>query len=276
MIKINDLTFGYPQRYDIFSTLELNLGRGRIYGLLGKNGSGKSTLLKLISGMVYPRSGNITTLGVKPTDRLPSFMSNIYYLTEEIFVPNESMETYSKFLSPFYPKFSFDDLERLMTVFELDREQNLTSMSLGQKKKATIALALACNTDLVIMDEPTNGLDIPSKSQFRKIISSIATDERCIIISTHQVRDLENLIDSVVVLDNSKIVVNSTLHNISQKLSFRAIAEGEKSIYEESNMMGRWGVVENTDTDEYSKVDIEVLFNAAVAQPELIGEILNK
>lgn len=274
MVQLEDLTFGYPRKSNLFSSLDLRLDKGHIYGLLGKNGSGKSTLLKLISGMVFPRSGKILSLGVKPTDRLPSFVSNIYFLTEEIFTPSESMNTYAKFVAPFYPKFSFDDLDRLMAEFELDLKQKLTNLSLGQKKKAAIAFALACNTDLIIMDEPTNGLDIPSKSQFRKIVSALVTDDRCVIISTHQVRDLENLIDSVVILEDSKIVINTSIDNISKRLLFKKMNDGEKSIYEESNMMGSWGVVENTNNEENGKVDVELLFNAAISQPELIANIL--
>ncbi|MFI3261325.1 MAG: ABC transporter ATP-binding protein [Rikenellaceae bacterium] len=275
MIKINDLKFSYRKSQQLFEDLTLNITTGHVYGLLGGNGEGKSTLLKLISGMIFPQKGSINCLGSVPSKREPSFISQIYYIPEEIFPSNESIEKYVQIRSPFYPNFSHTELNHYLKEFELDPKKKTSSMSLGQKKKFAIAFALACNTKLLIMDEPTNGLDIPSKGQFRRIISQVATEERVIIISTHQVRDLDNIIDSIIILENSKIVINNSIDTISQKLSFRNLTDDDDPLYEERGVFNRKGIVVNSD-GEPSKVDIEMLFNAVVKHPQLIGEILGE
>ena len=272
MIQVSNVDFYYKKGSKIFTNLNLNLKRGHIYGLLGRNGMGKSTLLKLISGMIFAKSGKIETLGENPEKRLPSMLMQLLYLPEEISAPTVSMKNLAKYTAPFYTNFSYDDLRNYMEEFEVSYDKKISSLSLGQKKKAMIAFALACNTQLLIMDEPTNGLDIPSKSQFRKIISRIATEERCVVISTHQVRDLENLIDSVVILEGEGIIANASIEQISQNLMFKVLDEDEVSIYEESGIRGRWGIVENKNRLE-NKVDIELFFNAAVAKPEIIRNL---
>ncbi len=273
MIKITNLRFGYKRRQELFDSLNLELSAGHIYGLLGKNGEGKSTLLKLISGMVWPRSGEVVSLGAKPTRREPSFLAQLYYLPEEIYSPNVTIDAYVKIFAPFYSAFSHVDFDAYIEEFQLERNRKISAMSLGQKKKFSIAFGLACNTRLLIMDEPTNGLDIPSKSQFRRIVARVATTDRIVIISTHQVRDLDNLIDNIIILDQGRIVINNTIEEISERLSFRALTDGEVAIYEESGVINRCGIVAN-DGGEYSKVDIEMLFNATITNPSGICKTL--
>ena len=275
MIHISNVEFYYKKGRGIFNNIDLKLQKGRIYGLLGRNGIGKSTLLNLISGIVFPKSGEIEVLGEKPQKRLPSLMTRLYYLPEEVTTPVVSMKQYAKYTSPFYINFSYDDLKSYLEEFEVSDDQKISTMSLGQRKKAMIAFAIACNTPLLLMDEPTNGLDIPSKSQFRKIIARVATEERCVVISTHQVRDLDKLIDSLVILDGQGVVVNASTEHISQNITFKTLEVGEVSIYEENGFKGRWGVVENK-TKRESSVDIELFFNAAIAKPEIIKSLLTR
>ncbi len=274
MINFSAVDFAYSRRKPLFKALDLSIEKGRTYGLLGKNGSGKSTLLKLACGVLIPSSGAITTLGVTPSKRLPSMLGNIYYLPEEVYSPKQSMRHFAKSVGALYPRFSFAMLEHYMAEFELDMNQKLDRQSLGQKKKAAIAFALACNTELLVMDEPTNGLDIPSKSQFRRIISNLDQAERTIIISTHQVRDLENILDSVIVLDESRILLNTSIDNIESSLHFGRLVEGQQAIYEESSLAMRTGVTASAD-GEYNKVDIEMLFNAVTTCGAEISKVLN-
>ena len=275
MIQISNVEFFYKKNVEILKNLNLNLERGHIYGLLGKNGTGKSTLLKLISGMVFPKVGKIENMGTDPVKRLPSLMTQLYYLPEEISTPSVSMNQYAKYNAPFYVNFSYDDLRAYMDEFELDCDKKLSSMSLGQKKKAVIAFALACNTPLLLMDEPTNGLDIPSKKQFRKIIANVVTEDKCIVISTHQVRDLDSLIDSLIILEHNEIIVNASIDKISEKLMFKVLENDEEAIYKESSIRGMYGIVESTYKQE-SNVDIELFFNAAIEQHEIINRLLNR
>ena len=272
MIRIENLSFSYQRRRKVFSDLDLSFQKGHVYGLLGKNGAGKSTLLKLMAGLLFPKAGQIRVAGFIPAQRKPSFLSDFFFIPEEIYLPELKLRKYARLLAPFYPRFDFGALENMMEELEISDEVKMSNMSYGQRKKALIALGVACNTGILLLDEPTNGLDIPSKSSFRRIISSISTEERCVIISTHQVRDLENLIDAVVIIDESRILMNTTTDEITRHLRFKQLFADEKALFADESIKGRWGVVQNV-TGEESKLDMELFFNAILKHPEQIKNI---
>lgn len=275
MIEAKELSFGYRRNRPVFSDLNLELNSGHVYGLLGKNGAGKTTLLKLLTGLLFPQKGELTVMGSRPQLRRPSFLSDLFFIPEEIYLPGMSMKKYSILLAPFYPKFDRQQLEHFMGEFEVSMDDRLDYQSYGQRKKALISLALACNTRLLVMDEPTNGLDIPSKSRFRKVISSVADNERCILISTHQVRDLESLIDAIVIIDNSRILINTTTEELTDKVMFKPVEEGDDVLFEEVSLKGRWGCVVN-ENRQASRLDIELFFNAVLENNERMCEIFKK
>ena len=275
MIYLNDLQFSYSRKKSLFKGINLSMKAGNIYGLLGKNGVGKTTMLNLMSGLLFPKAGECTIMGYSPKERKVGFLANLFYVPDEIVLPAMKLNDYVRVNKIFYPNFSQELLEQCLRDFEVEGNENLAKLSHGQKKKIYISFALACQTTLLLMDEPTNGLDIPSKSTFRKLLASVATEDRCIVISTHQVRDLDNLIDAVVVMDNSSVLLQGTLDEITEKLTFRSLEEDEKSLYEESSIKGRWGVVENT-SGEFSKVDMELLFNTVISNKKEIERIFSK
>ena len=267
MIEINELAFSYKKKKPLFNHLNLQLSSGRIHGLLGKNGAGKTTLLKLISGLLFPNNGNIKTLGYDPSKRKPGMLQDIYFLFEEFTLPDFSIQKFREIYAGFYPNFDEKQFNAYLNEFEIHYNEKLNSLSYGQKKKILISFGLATNTKLLIMDEPTNGLDIPSKSQFRKIMAGAIDDNKCVIISTHQVRDLDNLIDSITILDQQDIILSEAIENITAKLCFKALSQNEIEeyiLYSESSLKGNWAVVENLHNEE-SKLDIEMLFNATFA-----------
>ena len=227
-----------------------------------------------MSGLLFPRNGKCTVLNEQPSNRKANFLNQVYLLAEDIFLPDVTFRQYINMYRPFYPSFSDNLLKHCTDAFEIETDRKMKKMSQGQKKKAAIALALAANTALLLMDEPTNGLDIPSKSIFRKLLSSIMTDERTVIISTHQVRDLESLIDAVIILDGKEIVFNLPLDRIGEKLEFRLLDAGEKSLYSEPSPGGMIGVVPNSG-NESSVVSLELLFNATVLSQKEIKQIFN-
>ncbi len=281
MIEIKNMNFGYVPQRKIFDNLNLSLEAGHIYGLLGKNGVGKTTLLKIISGLRFCNSGTVSVFGMKPEQRNPEMLADIYFVTEEMDVPTVSVNEYVKIYAPFYPNFSISDFENYLRQFEIaDMEQKLTKMSHGQKKKVLVSFALATNTKLLIMDEPTNGMDIPSKSTFRKVVASAITDDKAFIISTHQVRDLQNVIDAVLVLDNGKILLNADINTICDRLTFKVLSANEfeelsqqgKVLYSEDNIAGKVAVCTHID-DADDKFDMELLFCAAISAREKMHEI---
>lgn len=274
MIEISQLTFGYGKA-KLFEDLNLSLKPGHIYGLLGMNGAGKSTLLKNIAGLVFPWSGTCTVNGIDADKRLPSFLQELFFVPEEIYLPAITARQFADGTSHFYPKFDNKQFNKMLADFDVPTDKLLTKLSFGQQKKVIISFGLSTNTSLLIMDEPTNGLDIPSKSQFRKVMASALTDDRCMIISTHQVRDLDNLIDAVLVLHERKIVVNQSMDEIAEKVNFGIIPSGTPNIYAEEGMNGLNAITENTN-GSYSKADMELLFNAITGNNQQLIEILNK
>lgn len=265
MLQINNLSFGYTRRSVLFNDLNLQLRDGHIYGLLGKNGAGKSTLLKIMMGLVFPVKGNCLFNGTNVSGRPVSVLEDVFFIAEELFVPSLTPVQFVANTAGFYPNFSQDLFFQYLKLLDVDLYGVMTKQSYGQQKKAMIAFGLATNTHLLIMDEPTNGLDIPSKVQFRKLIASVQTENRCIVISTHQVRDLDRLIDTMLVLHDREIVVNKSLDELGELLTFGIYAEtaGLPVLYEEEGMHGKSAILPNT-TGEFSKVDMELLFNAII------------
>lgn len=279
MLTIKNLEFGYPKSNLLFNKLNLDITKGNIYGLLGKNGAGKTTLLKIMCGLLYSQKGKVEIGGEDISNRLPSQLQDIYLIPEEFYLPEFTLETYVSNVSPFYPKFDHNLFEDLISEFEVAKGKKLNTLSHGQKKKFIVAFSIATNCSLVFMDEPTNGLDIPSKSKFRKVIASTATENRTFIISTHQVRDLENLIDPLVIIEDGQIVFQESIENISAKLDFMKVTdrapEGVRVIYSEPIFGGNYLLTEKTDESE-SPVDFELLFNAVLSkQSEIINHLKN-
>ena len=270
MIQIENLSFGYSKKKLLYKNLTLTLGEGSIYGLLGKNGAGKSTLLKNLVGLLFPTDGTITINGYSPKKRLPSFLQTIYFIPEEVNVPGLTIHKYMNLFAPFYPAFNKEQFYNYLDQLDVKDQGKLNTLSFGQQKKFIIAFALACNTKILLLDEPTNGLDIPSKIRFRKLISSVFDKERMIFISTHQIRDLDNLIDQIVIVDNGQLLLNASITEIAQKLCFKTVAEitdKNKVLYSQKSLKGYSVVIENI-TDEDSKIDLEQLFNCVTENPE--------
>jgi ABC-2 type transport system ATP-binding protein len=270
MITLNHLTFRYSRKRELYKDLSLSLKTGAIYGLLGKNGAGKSTLLKLMCGLLFPSSGSVLVNGHMPKKRQPSFLQTIYLIPEEVYVPPISIKKYVSLFSVFYPLFSAKDLYEYLRILEVEDTGKLNTLSFGQQKKFVIAFALACHTKVLVLDEPTNGLDIPSKLRFRKLIASVMNDERLIIISTHQIRDLENLIDHVVIVDQGKLLMSASLDKIADELTFKTVDSmpEEEAYYAEESFLGTSVVVKNL-YNEHTKVNLEHLFNAVTEHPEI-------
>lgn len=275
MIEATNLGFSYSKKSPVFSDLTVKLPSGHIYGLLGKNGSGKSTLLKLITGLLFPDNGDLKVLAFSPRSRDPLFLQEIFIITEEFDLPGIRIGTYEKLYSSFYPRFNREQFREYITSFGLSFDQVLTELSYGQKKCFLISFGLATDSRLLILDEPTNGLDIPSKSRFRKIVANAIHEDRTFIISTHQVRDIENLIDPVVILDEGKVIFFESCESISSRLSItRETVVDEDAIYYESYLGGYTVVSENLSGDE-THMNLEIVFNAIVNNPARINGIFN-
>ena len=274
MITLKELSFSYSRKKEVLDRINLEVGSGHICGLLGKNGEGKTTLLNLLSGQIFPDQGSCLVLEETPSERNARFLQQIFLLPEEISMPEVTAIEYIKMYAPFYPTFRDDICKACVESFEINLSDRLSKMSQGQRKKVAITLALAAHTPLLLMDEPTNGLDIPSKATFRRLVASLIDDNQTVIISTHQVRDLESLIDTVLILDQRQILLNKTLNEIGEKLYFGPLLPEEKAPYSEPTPQGTIGVTAR-DGKEETAVSLELLFNAAITYPKEIQRIMN-
>ncbi|GAB3576966.1 ABC transporter ATP-binding protein [Hymenobacter daeguensis] len=276
MVRIRNLHFGYSKKRPLFQNLDLTLERGHIYGLLGKNGAGKSTLLKNMVGLAFPQAGTCEVLGQPAARRLPATLADLFFLPEEIHVPAVTAARFVGHTAGFYPRFDHGALAHYLSEFEVPAGAVLTALSYGQQKKFMIAFALAANTSLLVMDEPTNGLDIPSKAQFRKIVATALTEERCLIVSTHQVRDLESLIDTVLVVHDRRIVLNADLGDLAERLTFATVPETDgQELYAEESVRGAQ-VIRPNRSGVPGRVDLELLFNALVGSAPALTQYLTQ
>ena len=270
--------YGWRQQKSVFSDFSLSLERGKVYGLLGLNGAGKSTLIYLMAGLLTPKSGRVTIDGCNVRDRLPSTLGNLFVVPEEFELPHMSLKEYATLNGALYPRFSYDDLLRNLELFDINPEiKSLSSLSMGQKKKVLMSFAFATHTDLMLMDEPTNGLDIPGKSQFRRLVAREMSDNRTIVISTHQVRDIDRCIEHVVIIDNSKVLLDESVASITSKLQFvenATAAEAKSAIYSQPSVTG-YSIVAPSNGGDETEINLETLFNATLGNRDKITEIFN-
>ena len=279
MIEVENLSFSYGRRKSkVLEDFSMKLDKGSVYGLLGKNGTGKSTLLYLMAGLLRPQTGNVLYKGVDVKKRYPDTLQDMFLVPEEFALPNVSLKQYVKLNAPFYPNFSDELLKTCLRDFDMNEDIHLGELSMGQRKKAFMCFALATNTSLLMMDEPTNGLDIPSKSQFRKVIASGMSDDKAVIISTHQVRDIDSLLDHVLIMDGSKLLLNQSVSSICEKLYFAEQGMNEPTegaLYVQPSVQGNSVILPN-EYGEDSKMNLEVLFNAMLAERERMQQMFNR
>lgn len=297
MLEIKNVTFGYRRGKALYEHLNLTLLPGSIYGLLGPNGVGKSTLLRLMAGLLYPKWGNIRVGSHVPAERKPAFLEDVFLVPEEFYLPPVRIRQFIESNAPFYPRFDRTQMAGYVREFGLTDDQKMNELSYGQKKKVLIGFGLSTNTALLLMDEPTNGLDIPSKGQFRRLVAGAVDDRRTVVISTHQVRDLETLIDPIVILNQYGVVLNAPVEEITARLWFGMVSGHERPGHErpgyeklghdgselDSNQsvlyseraVGGYAVVTENRTSEPSRLDLERLFNAVQAEPDRIRQLFS-
>lgn len=271
MISINNLSYGYSKKESLFKDLNLTQSAGNIVGLLGKNGAGKSTLLKLIAGLLYSKKGDISINDFIPYKRDPDFLSNIFFVNDNPFLPSLTIKVYLKVYGALYKNFDVEKMHKILNEFELQEHQNLKNISFGQQKKFIIAFALSTNCELLLLDEPTNGLDIPSKKVFRKVLVDSIDDNQLVIISTHQVKDVETLIDKIIHIDNGRIVFEKDVFKITEKFQFKTVTNINdlSDVKYSEKCPGGYKVLIPIKDNEETEIDIELLFNAISNNAEI-------
>lgn len=266
MIQVENISFSYPgSKHQVFTDFSLNIEGNKIYGLLGKNGTGKSTLLYLMSGLMRAGKGSISIDGINSQERNPLLLQEIFMVPEEFELPAVSLDTYIRINEGFYPRFSREVLNSCLKDFDLPLSLHLKELSMGQKKKVLMSYALAAGTRYLFMDEPTNGLDIPSKSQFRRVVANNMGDDRTIIISTHQVHDVETLLDHILILSENRMLLDASTADICEQYCFELRPANEMDdsvIYAEPTLQGNAVVARRKEGQAETPINLELLFSA--------------
>lgn len=278
MLQVENISFSYGRgKKEVLTNFSLSLEKGRVYGLLGKNGAGKSTLLYMMSGLLTPKQGRVMYHDTDVRRRLPLTLQDMFLVPEEFELPPISLISYIELNSKFYPRFSKEDMVKYLHFFEMGLDTDLGALSMGQKKKVFMSFALATHTSLLLMDEPTNGLDIPGKSQFRKFIASGMTDDKTIVISTHQVRDIDKVLDHVLIMDNNRVLLDESIAGICSKLLFVESDDRERAqsaLYTLPSVQGNFLMLPNTEEEE-TEINLELLFSATLAMPDKIAAMFH-
>ena len=193
-------------------------------------------------------------------------------MPDEFSLPAMPLTRYVKYREPFYPRFSQEILRQCLQDFEIDMHSHLDKLSLGEKKRVLVSFALATQCRVLLMDEPTNGLDIPAKTLFRKLVARHMADDQTIIVSTHQVHDVDALLDHIVIMETpakrvkDSILLDASIAELQERFAFQYRSMNEPcddALYFEPTPQGRAVIVTNT-TGEETTVNLELLFNAVV------------
>jgi len=269
MLQIEKLSYSYSRKERLIENFSMTLEKGTVCGLLGKNGAGKSTLIYLICGLLRPKSGSIDFDGYTPFERQVEFLEDVFLVPEEFAIPNVTLDEYISVNAPFYHKFNREEMKRYLDIFELTPDLHLGHLSMGQKKKAFISFAMACNTSLLILDEPTNGLDITAKRSFRKAIAECMNDKKSILISTHQVYDVDKILDHVIITDRQGMLLNSSMTEIAGKYRFNFTTDRERAAKAliSLDVPGGMNIAEPLENpNDETDVNLETLFELVMSQ----------
>ena len=211
MLNMQDVTKKFGD-FTALHNLSMHVPKGAVYGLVGPNGAGKSTAIRLLTGVYRPDSGAIT-LEDQPIYENPAVKARISYIPDDIFYfPSASLEEMRKYYKGFYPQFDDELFQRLYDVFQLPKKGQIRRFSKGMQKQAAFHLSICTRPDVLILDEPVDGLDPVMRRQvWSLILSDVAQRETTVLISSHNLRELEDICDHVGIMDHGKMLLQRSL-----------------------------------------------------------------
>jgi ABC-2 type transport system ATP-binding protein len=217
VIEISQLTRRFGARTALHS-VSLSLPRGAVYGLVGANGAGKTTLIKHILGLLRAESGSVRVFGLDPVADPVGVLSRIGYLSEENDIPGwMRVDELIRYSRAFYPRWDDAYAEQLRRTFALDGDAKIKTLSKGQKARAGLLIALAYRPELLVLDEPSSGLDpIVRRDILGAVIRTIADEGRTVLFSSHLLEEVEQVADHVTMISNGTIVLSASLDAIKE------------------------------------------------------------
>ena len=211
MLELTNVTKTFGP-FKALDNLTMTVPKGAVYGLVGPNGAGKSTAIRHITGIYRPDSGTVTLEGL-PIYENPRIKETIGYIPDDIFFfPSATMEEMRRFYKGMYPKFDDDLYNRLFDAFQLPKKGQIRRFSKGMQKQAAFHLTLSCRPEILILDEPVDGLDPVMRRQVMSLIlSDVAEHGTSVLISSHNLRELEDVCDHVGIMDHGKMLLERSL-----------------------------------------------------------------
>lgn len=270
MVELKGISFCYDSEEKIFNDFSLRLNEGRFYGLLGKNGTGKTTFLKIISGALLVKRGEVIINKKDIKYRDLGTLQEIFLLPADFTFPQMNINKYVSIYSTFYPKFSKKILEDCFTNFDINKNiKNLQELSLGEKHKIAVSIAISSGTKILLFDEATNGMDIPTRKIFRKMLIKYIKEDQTVVLSTHVVHDIENLLTDIIILRKDKKAFISSIDDIRKRYLFGIQKYKDGALYYEPCSEG-YHVICNNLNNEETEISIELLFNALTKEGGII------
>lgn len=264
MITLDNLTYGYRKGITAIDSVSTQISSG-MYLLLGENGAGKTTLLKLLAGLLFPRSGQCLIDGTAAGKRDPETMAKLFFLGDNMTYPAQTINIMARIHAPFYPNFSEERLKENLSMFGMNGDEKLQNLSLGNRHKAQVAYALSLGAEILLMDEPTNGLDITSKQILAHMISQCISEDQTLIVSTHNVDNFPNLYDGVIVMSQGHMLLNAPTWQITERVTFRGnMMPPEAPLYMEQHFGLYRSIEPNTDESE-TTIDYTLLYNGLMS-----------
>ncbi|MCC6279723.1 MAG: ABC transporter ATP-binding protein [Saprospiraceae bacterium] len=276
MIAISGMSFRYKSRQPVLDNLTFSMEAGGVYGILGANGVGKTTLLHLIGGLLSPKSGEITVDGHRPGARWPAFLEQVFYVPVDFDLPRLRVDVYQKRYAPFYPTFDPEVWKNSLQTFGIQPDMQIHALSFGQRKKVLLSFALASGCRVLLLDEPTDGLDIPSKDSFRRLLSAQIDEQRLAVITTHHVHDVAMLLDHLILLKEHALLLQASIPELAahiRTVTSSQLPSKPALLYSERVPGGYHCLLRNTEEQE-GPLDLELLFKAMQLHPEIVQNAL--
>ena len=258
MIKINNLFFNYGSADFLFKNINLNFEKGNIYGIVGENGSGKTTLLNILSGLIVNYKGEVEIDSVSSKKRNESYLKNFFYIPENMFDFDMRIRDFVT-LGKSYQNFDENKFKKIISKTDIKMSDKFSKLSKGWKKRVYIYFGLSINTDILLLDEVSEGIDIVAQKELIKYLLEYFDDNKIIILSSHHIEEFDRIIDSFIVVKDGGIVLNEKKDNIQS--NYGIVEEEYKESIKESDIiksddfMGKkYYIIKNRG--DYDNIDI--------------------
>lgn len=262
MITLRDASYSYPKKADALTGITCEVHPG-IHLLMGANGTGKTTLLHLMAALRYPTSGVCLLDGEELRLRRPSQLCRVQYFSPDMDFPESSVEKMVSRHAPFFPRFDAAMLSRNLAAFGIDSRRKFTSLSYGNAIKARLAYMLALRCEVLLLDEPTVGLDFEGRGQFGRLLMECIDEDQTVVVSTHSLSEFEPLYDSVMFLRDGCLLLQASFGKISRRvMSVVTATPPADAIYSEMRMGRCHSIVPAGEDDMDSAPDCTLLYNA--------------